>query len=91
MAGSALIKVGQCEQRLGQAERDFITSANNCFVVPLRKFLDGEMKTIQKERSLLECRRFAFACVFQSPLELEINAIISLCVFLQVGSRFTQK
>ncbi|KAK6622746.1 hypothetical protein RUM43_008589 [Polyplax serrata] len=55
--GSALIKVGQCEQRLGQTERDFTATATNCFVAPLRKFLDTEMKTIQKERSLLECRR----------------------------------
>lgn len=55
--GSALIKVGQCEQRLGQIERDFTSSANHCFLAPLRKFLDGEMKTILKERGLLESKR----------------------------------
>lgn len=55
--GSALIKVGQCEQKIGQAEREFITSAEHCYVQPLHKFLDGEMKTIQKERSLLESKR----------------------------------
>ncbi|XP_023722658.1 endophilin-B1 isoform X1 [Cryptotermes secundus] len=55
--GSALIKVGQCEQRLGQTERDFISSAGHCYVQPLRKFLEGEMKTILKERSLLESKR----------------------------------
>ncbi|XP_021913236.1 endophilin-B1 [Zootermopsis nevadensis] len=55
--GSALIKVGQCEQRLGQTERDFIGSASHCYVQPLRKFLEGEMKTILKERGLLEIRR----------------------------------
>lgn len=55
--GSALIKVGQCQQRLGQTERDFITAANNCYLNPLRKFLEGEMKTIVKERSLLESKR----------------------------------
>ncbi|XP_044727366.1 endophilin-B1 isoform X1 [Chrysoperla carnea] len=55
--GSALIKVGQCEQRLGQTERDFIGSAGLAFVQPLKKFLEGEMKTIQKERSLLETKR----------------------------------
>ncbi|EEB17400.1 endophilin B, putative [Pediculus humanus corporis] len=52
--GSTLIKVGQCEQRLGQTKRDFIASAENCFINPLKKFLDGEMKTIQKERKILE-------------------------------------
>ncbi|XP_063234820.1 endophilin-B1 isoform X2 [Bacillus rossius redtenbacheri] len=55
--GSALIKVGQCQQRLGQTERDFIVSASQCFAQPLRKFLDGEMKTILKERSILESKR----------------------------------
>lgn len=56
--GSALIKVGQCEQRLGSIEREFIISANQCFVGPLHKFLDGEMKTISKERNILEIKRY---------------------------------
>lgn len=55
--GSALIKVGQCEQRIGSIEKEFIASANHCFLTPLRKFLDGEMKTILKERGLLESKR----------------------------------
>lgn len=55
--GSALIKVGQCEQKLGQTERDFIGSAALCFTQPLRKFLEGEMKTIIKEKGLLESKR----------------------------------
>jgi endophilin-B len=55
--GSALIKVGQCEQRLGQNEREFISSAGHCYIQPLRKFLEGEMKIILKERSLLESKR----------------------------------
>ncbi|KAF7267926.1 hypothetical protein GWI33_018875 [Rhynchophorus ferrugineus] len=55
--GSALIKVGQWEQKLGQTERDFIGSAGMCFTQPLRKFLDTEMKTILKEQSILEMKR----------------------------------
>ncbi|XP_075213447.1 SH3 domain containing GRB2 like, endophilin-B isoform X1 [Lycorma delicatula] len=55
--GSALIKVGQCEQKLGHIERDFITTASHCFLTPLRKFLEGEMKTILKERGILESKR----------------------------------
>lgn len=55
--GSTLIKVGQWEQKLGQTERDFIGSAAMCFTQPLRKFLDTEMKTILKEKSLLEVKR----------------------------------
>ncbi|XP_076680839.1 SH3 domain containing GRB2 like, endophilin-B isoform X2 [Andrena cerasifolii] len=55
--GSALIKVGQCEQKLGQIERDFIGIAANCYIQPLRKFLEGEMKTVSKEMAILENKR----------------------------------
>lgn len=55
--GQALIKVGQAEQRLGKCERDFITSSSICMVSPLRKFLEGEMKAITKERGVLETKR----------------------------------
>ncbi|KAK3911903.1 Endophilin-B1 [Frankliniella fusca] len=55
--GSALLKVGQCEQKLGTIERDFIASANHSIVAPFRKFLEGEMKTIMRERGLLENKR----------------------------------
>ncbi|XP_037949835.1 endophilin-B1 isoform X1 [Teleopsis dalmanni] len=55
--GQALIKVGQAEQKLGQCERDFIATSGICFTQPLRKFLDGEMKTITKERGILETKR----------------------------------
>ncbi|CAK9834133.1 SH3GLB1 [Anthophora retusa] len=55
--GSALIKVGQCQQKLGQIERGFIETAANCYIQPLRKFLEGEMKTVTKEMSILENKR----------------------------------
>ncbi|KAK9869535.1 hypothetical protein WA026_003291 [Henosepilachna vigintioctopunctata] len=55
--GSTLIKVGQFEQKLGQNERDFIGSVGMCFTQPMRKFLDTEVKTILKEKSLLETKR----------------------------------
>ncbi|XP_044268426.1 endophilin-B1 isoform X1 [Tribolium madens] len=55
--GSCLIKVGQWEQKLGQNERDFIGSAAMCFTQPMRKFLDTEIKTILKEKNLLEVKR----------------------------------
>lgn len=34
--GQALIKTGQAEQKLGQVERDFISSAGMCFIQPLK-------------------------------------------------------
>ncbi|CAL1277409.1 unnamed protein product [Larinioides sclopetarius] len=55
--GSALIKIGQAQQRLGAAEREFVRSAMTTYVTPLKRFLDGDMKTIVKERKILENKR----------------------------------
>lgn len=55
--GTALIKTGQAEQKLGQCERDFIGSAGICYIQPLKKFLEGEMKTITKEKGILDVKR----------------------------------
>ncbi|XP_044309072.1 endophilin-B2 isoform X6 [Varanus komodoensis] len=52
-----LIKVGETERRLGGAERDFIHSASINFLSPLRNFLEGDWRTISKERRILENRR----------------------------------
>lgn len=56
--GKALIKTGQAEQKLGQVERDLINASAVCFTQPLRKFLEGEMKTIIKEKGILENKRY---------------------------------
>lgn len=56
--GKALIKTGQAEQKLGHIERDFINASATCFTQPLRRFLDGEMKTIIKEKGILESKRY---------------------------------
>ncbi|XP_018496499.1 endophilin-B1 [Galendromus occidentalis] len=55
--GSALMKVGQTEKNLGSAERDFGRSVHTHFLQPLRRFLEGDMKTILKERRILENKR----------------------------------
>ncbi|CAG5918240.1 unnamed protein product [Menidia menidia] len=52
--GSTLIKVGECEKRLGAAEREFIQTSAISFLNPLRNFLEGDWRTISKERRLLE-------------------------------------
>ncbi|XP_041854696.1 endophilin-B2a isoform X4 [Melanotaenia boesemani] len=52
--GSTLIKVGECERRLGAAEREFIQTSAISFLNPLRNFLEGDWRTISKERRLLE-------------------------------------
>ncbi|XP_003211313.1 endophilin-B2 isoform X1 [Meleagris gallopavo] len=55
--GKTLIKVGETQRRLGAAERDFIHSASINFLTPLRNFLEGDWRTITKERRILQNRR----------------------------------
>ncbi|XP_061119827.1 endophilin-B2-like isoform X6 [Conger conger] len=55
--GSTLIKVGDSERKLGGTEREFIQSSAISFLTPLRNFLEGDWRTISKERRLLENRR----------------------------------
>ncbi|XP_026176570.1 endophilin-B2-like isoform X1 [Mastacembelus armatus] len=52
--GSTLVKVGECERRLGAAEREFLQTSAISFLTPLRNFLEGDWRTISKERRLLE-------------------------------------
>ncbi|XP_048043806.1 endophilin-B2b isoform X3 [Megalobrama amblycephala] len=55
--GSTLITVGDYQKRLGGAEREFLQTSAINFLTPLRNFLEGDWKTISKERRLLENRR----------------------------------
>ncbi|KAK9523213.1 hypothetical protein VZT92_019619 [Zoarces viviparus] len=52
--GSTLSEVGECERRLGTAEREFLQTSAISFLTPLRNFLEGDWRTISKERRLLE-------------------------------------
>uniref|UniRef100_A0AC35UFY8 BAR domain-containing protein n=1 Tax=Rhabditophanes sp. KR3021 TaxID=114890 RepID=A0AC35UFY8_9BILA len=55
--GDALLKTSQTEVKLGNLEREFINSAANNTLLPIRRFLEGDMKTIQKERKVLNHKR----------------------------------
>ncbi|XP_078264302.1 endophilin-B1-like isoform X2 [Rhinoraja longicauda] len=55
--GSALIKCGENENRIGAAEKELIHTAAVNFLSPLRNFLEGDYKTISKERKLLQNKR----------------------------------
>ncbi|KAJ8384895.1 hypothetical protein AAFF_G00197030 [Aldrovandia affinis] len=55
--GSTLIKVGESQRRLGGTEREFMQASAISFLTPLRNFLEGDWRTISKERRLLENRR----------------------------------
>jgi endophilin-B len=45
--GTILVKVGEAEKRLGHTEKEFVLKSNDCFLQPLKSFLEGQMKTIQ--------------------------------------------
>ncbi|XP_060722963.1 endophilin-B1b isoform X3 [Tachysurus vachellii] len=55
--GSALIKCGEVEKQLGGSERELIQSSAINFLTPFRNFIDGDYKTISKERKLLQVKR----------------------------------
>jgi len=55
--GAALVKCGEAQGKLGALTREFIQTTVNKFLHPLQTFLDGDMKILQKEKSLLETRR----------------------------------
>uniref|UniRef100_A0A3Q3N8V8 Endophilin-B1 n=1 Tax=Mastacembelus armatus TaxID=205130 RepID=A0A3Q3N8V8_9TELE len=50
--GSTLVKVGECERRLGAAEREFLQTSAISFLTPLRNFLEGDWRTISAEHEL---------------------------------------
>uniref|UniRef100_A0AAX7UBZ5 Endophilin-B1 n=1 Tax=Astatotilapia calliptera TaxID=8154 RepID=A0AAX7UBZ5_ASTCA len=44
--GNTLEKVGECEKRLGEAEKEFLQTSAISFLTPLRNFLEGDWRTI---------------------------------------------
>uniref|UniRef100_A0A8C6PNC4 SH3 domain containing GRB2 like, endophilin B2 n=1 Tax=Nothobranchius furzeri TaxID=105023 RepID=A0A8C6PNC4_NOTFU len=55
--GRTLITVGEFQRKLGGAERELLQTSAAAFLNPLRNFLEGDWRTISKERRLLENRR----------------------------------
>jgi len=55
--GSTLLKVGLCQQKLGALEREFAASASQVFGDPLKKFLESDLKSVLREKKLLETKR----------------------------------
>uniref|UniRef100_A0AAX7U4J8 Endophilin-B1 n=1 Tax=Astatotilapia calliptera TaxID=8154 RepID=A0AAX7U4J8_ASTCA len=50
--GNTLEKVGECEKRLGEAEKEFLQTSAISFLTPLRNFLEGDWRTISAEHEL---------------------------------------
>lgn len=55
--GSALLKFGETQKQLGEAEKKFAQSTNIHFLTPLRSFTEGEYRVIQDERRTLTNKR----------------------------------
>ncbi|XP_071802785.1 endophilin-B1-like isoform X2 [Asterias amurensis] len=55
--GAALVLVGTTQKKLGQFEKELLQTAVTSFNNPLHNFLDTDMKTITKERKILENKR----------------------------------
>jgi hypothetical protein len=88
--GSALVRVGQTEQALGEIEREYIKNSHSAFCGPLQNFLEGEMKNIVRERRVLENRRLdldscknkvrkARAMQLQPAVSTEVSTIDQIC------------
>lgn len=55
--GTALIRCGEAQRQLGEAERKFVQSTNIHFLTPLRSFTEGEYRAMQNERKMLVNKR----------------------------------
>lgn len=55
--GGVLMKCGETQMKLGQAEQTFLQTTVQNFLLPLNKFLEGDSKTIMRERQTLETKR----------------------------------
>ena len=81
--GSALNRVSQTEFKLGTAEREFLTNSANNTLLPIRRFLEGDMRTIQKERKILQGKRLDLdSCKnrLKKAKTLETQAVVSFKV-----------
>ncbi|KAM8931008.1 endophilin-B1 isoform 2-T2 [Pelodytes ibericus] len=55
--GNALIKSGETERRIGGAHRELVQTGAINFLTPLRNFIEGDYKTMVKEKKLLQNKR----------------------------------
>ena len=57
LSGGVLLKCGETEMQLGYSENLYFHKAMEDFLQPLDNFLEGDCKTIQKEKKILERKR----------------------------------
>ncbi|CAF3672859.1 unnamed protein product [Rotaria sordida] len=91
--GSALIKCGQFHQKLGIAHKEFIQSVATSFMQPLKSFLDGEMRSLTKERRTLEIKRLDLDAAKSKKKKAKIttsSAIVAMADSSDIELRHTQ-
>lgn len=73
--GSALIKCGQTQLKLGQVEREYATRAETEFIKPLKEFLDDEAKALVVSNNQQDASLYAalYSAIFRSPIQLIIT------------------
>ncbi|KAJ3613478.1 hypothetical protein NHX12_019727 [Muraenolepis orangiensis] len=55
--GSSLVRCGEAQKQMGEAERKFVQSCHIHFLSPLRSFSEGEYRAMQDERRMLVNKR----------------------------------
>ena len=83
--GAALVKVGKSQQMLGQTEKEFVQESYRSFIIPFRKFLEEDMKTIVKERKVLETKRLDLdAAKSRLKKAKSVDAQANVSIFLKL-------
>ena len=72
VAGSTLLKVGLCQQKLGALEREFAASASQVFGDPLKKFLESDLKVILNPN----LKKIVGKFMFQRIIWLKLQSLI---------------
>uniref|UniRef100_A0A8C2KVV7 Endophilin-B1 n=1 Tax=Cyprinus carpio TaxID=7962 RepID=A0A8C2KVV7_CYPCA len=92
--GNALIKCGETEKQIGGAERELIQSSAINFLTPFRNFLEGDFKTILKERKLLQNKRLdldAAKTKLKKAKMADARALVSYyCFYAEQDLKMTQ-
>ncbi|CAL8290122.1 unnamed protein product [Gadus morhua 'NCC'] len=55
--GTSLVRCGEAQKHMGEAERQFVQSVHIHFLSPLRSFSEGEYRALQYERRMLVNKR----------------------------------
>ncbi|XP_063284427.1 endophilin-B1 isoform X1 [Pelobates fuscus] len=55
--GNALVKCGETQRRIGGAHRELVQTSAINFLTPLRNFIEGDYKTMAREKKLLQNKR----------------------------------